>query len=1049
MNKKYTFLDNKPTGEDLFEGKSQERTANVLIDILKDNKFQVIGIDGGWGVGKSNLVRIVEEKLKDREFFIYDVWGHQEDDQRRSLLIELTEFLIGKDKKIFKSDKWKNKLTRLLSKKKEITTENLPFLSAGFIWSLLMIIYTPTVITFRDELSNWLNIEKIFWKATLVFFPIAIVLIIYIYYFIKNWIKKGFLNSFYLSFQETFQVYTNKQTRETKIESISEEEPSVRDFQNWMSEIDNDLENKKIILVLDNFDRLPKEYILSIWSSIHVFFAEKNYNNIKIIITFDRKHIKNAFLNLNGKLNDEDFANDYINKTFDIVFRVSSPILSSWKSFLKNNWEKAFSEFNKDEYEKVEQAYEILRPIITPREIIAFINSFISQKLLEDSIPDRYIAIYLLCEQTVLEDPLKAITELKYLHGLELMYKDDEEFEKNITALAFQIKPENALEVIYKKQLFNSLVNEDINEFMKISKINIFPSIIHSVVSSLSDFRKPIIVLDHLKSIDQVSSSKKMAIWQTIFSKVRNLELEENGIEEFQLLLLKNLKETNRKKYLKLLINKFSIVSDNFDYGLYIKNLNELEIFCLSEELELNPFDYINELQVNPEELKFFIDETKGKFVKYKLVYDLDEVDEYLASLTVNEIEKNSFIEYLFNRNELKGFITHLYDLLKNNKSNLIDVLSILKFLKLCSNDRLDVTDILTDAEIYSLSNQFSGKDEFPQDLAALRISLLTKSSASYNPAYVNVLNNDSKEYHLQVANEIEWFIYLDELLVGSLKFNNPLTKGVIHQLLDINPSNRSLEIDPILENLIEICNINELDSDSVLRMIDNSGVEVFDFDRLYKLKSEVLDILVDSDSKIAKNAIKLFKEYLNKFTKDQWEKEFSNIDSFLFKQLKSINYNEWNVFALEEFNNLLLRIADKETINNEDSITWIITSFESNNRDLQNEFINLRDRFILTNKMSEVKFRLLISSLIRHGKLNERSEDVLRTIFKSEFLDDNSCVDLMLDFSQFIKELLDFSGSSKSRFRDGLAARIHSDKIEELSRRLDFRIKDDGQIDF
>ena len=90
-----------------------------------------------------------------------------------------------------------------------------------------------------------------------------------------------------------------------------------------------------------------------------------------------------------------------------------------------------------------------------------------------------------------------------------------------------------------------------------------------------------------------------------------------------------------------------------------------------------------------------------------------------------------------------------------------------------------------------------------------------------------------------------------------------------------------------------------------------------------------------------------------------------------------------------------------------------------------------------------------MISSLIRHGKLNERSEDVLRTIFKSEFLDDNSCVDLMLDFSQFIKELLDFSGSSKSRFRDGLAARIHSDKIEELSRRLDFRIKDDGQIDF
>ena len=38
---------------------------------------------------------------------------------------------------------------------------------------------------------------------------------------------------------------------------------------------------------------------------------------------------------MNGK-SEKDFADDYINKTFDLVYRVSLPILSNWKDFFKN-----------------------------------------------------------------------------------------------------------------------------------------------------------------------------------------------------------------------------------------------------------------------------------------------------------------------------------------------------------------------------------------------------------------------------------------------------------------------------------------------------------------------------------------------------------------------------------------------------------------------------------------------------------------------------------------------------------------------------------------
>lgn len=98
MSSKYNFLDNKPLGKDLFEGKSQERIAKVIIDIVKDDKFKVIGIDGGWGTGKSNLVKIVDDQLPKHKFFLYDVWGHQEDEQRKSILVELTDFITDASK---------------------------------------------------------------------------------------------------------------------------------------------------------------------------------------------------------------------------------------------------------------------------------------------------------------------------------------------------------------------------------------------------------------------------------------------------------------------------------------------------------------------------------------------------------------------------------------------------------------------------------------------------------------------------------------------------------------------------------------------------------------------------------------------------------------------------------------------------------------------------------------------------------------------------------------------------------------------------------------
>ncbi|WP_254557707.1 hypothetical protein, partial [Salmonella enterica] len=85
--------------------------------------------------------------------------------------------------------------------------------------------------------------------------------------------------------------------------------------------------------------------------------------------------------------------------------------------FFKNCWDKAFANGDEEEYLKVEQIYEVFRPSITPREIIAFINEVVSIRLLEPGVPDRYIALFVLNKEAILKDPLAAIVTAEFLSG--------------------------------------------------------------------------------------------------------------------------------------------------------------------------------------------------------------------------------------------------------------------------------------------------------------------------------------------------------------------------------------------------------------------------------------------------------------------------------------------------------------------------------------------------------------------------------------------------------------------------------------------------------
>lgn len=157
------FIQNKPCGIDKFDGGSQERLAKTIARHFCQNDSldeectlpRIIGIEGIWGSGKSNVVKMLERELSDDYYFFeYDAWGHQEDLQRRSILELLTSKLI--DDGILsgnatikvkgggtKTVSWSEKLKYLLARKTETVTEKYPLISNGMVAAFLVAVLTP------------------------------------------------------------------------------------------------------------------------------------------------------------------------------------------------------------------------------------------------------------------------------------------------------------------------------------------------------------------------------------------------------------------------------------------------------------------------------------------------------------------------------------------------------------------------------------------------------------------------------------------------------------------------------------------------------------------------------------------------------------------------------------------------------------------------------------------------------------------------------------------------------------------------------------------
>ena len=687
------FIADKPQGVDVFEGQSQTRLAKSISDyILNADKESVeninqasipriIGIEGSWGAGKSNVVAKVEEQLKAQSYytFTYDSWGHQEDLQRRSILETLTNRLI--EDKVLRGEvsikmrngrlhtaKWSDQLQMLLSNKTTTIIKSVPKFSLGAILGILLVGYFVGSSVVFNQLIDKGICFGFRWILVIELLPSLLVgCILLLYAICKN--KR-----------EVFTTFLTQKDDSTIDEQFtSSEEPSITEFQNWMHAISNELEKKnsntnKIIIVFDNMDRLPSSKVVQLWSLIYTFFAGRDFENIWVIIPFDYKHLCKA-VSCNEGQNMDRFKK-FINKTFPIIFTISKPVITDYRKLFKTFFEKAFGENEHDE-ELICQVFMCLEENPNPRTVICFVNDLVALRLQWTS--ERYrlqnLALYVLKKDFLLYNKDKSLEECllsdELFDKVNSFYPQMDSVRVQLCQFSYGIEDEELAKELPLRNVLLDLIGKG-NSILEYAESPYFVPVLESILSSayitddsLANAVKSFCTLD-ISKFDKKEQERLNKKWDALANIKLNALFVKVEKDETLYVLIDKASENCAKRLVEFYCSTISTcrLVNGADYYNVLSNL-QIEIDKTDKKIDITSM--LRKREVTPKLFEEYVNTAKSNYPIFKVTTNNDQLNQYILDGALGGVDSVvSMFELILNDQQYN------FSILKKNLSDRI-----------------------------------------------------------------------------------------------------------------------------------------------------------------------------------------------------------------------------------------------------------------------------------------------------------------------------------------------------------------------------------------
>ena len=339
-------VDDAPASEDEF-GSHAPIAAAVRELITTEPGGRTIGLEGSWGSGKSTVVKLLNDQLDGSgvHVVVFDAWAHEGDPLRRSFLETLIKSISAKG--WIEEQSWRERCENLARRRRVEHTRPVsrierPTIIAG-IFAAFFAILVPLGAAFVEaglaaDRNRWA-----FWIGVAVYVVLAALIAIGAAWLLRG--RSGPASGALLSlFSVESVTESTRETIETPDPTSVEFESTFRDL--MREALAND-QARRLVLVVDNLDRVSAADARSIWATLQTFLHHSHDNrepwldSLWVLLPYDRDGIARLWDESATVVSDEPqpgatLADSFIDKSIQVRFEVPLPLLSDWRAYVES-----------------------------------------------------------------------------------------------------------------------------------------------------------------------------------------------------------------------------------------------------------------------------------------------------------------------------------------------------------------------------------------------------------------------------------------------------------------------------------------------------------------------------------------------------------------------------------------------------------------------------------------------------------------------------------------------------------------------------------------
>ena len=375
------LLPDDPAAADTLGG-AHDRIASAISHLIgSEDGGKAIGLEGGWGAGKSTIVRLTTGKLQEdaagsTRVAVFDAWAHQGDPLRRTFLEQLIHCM--QDAGWIDRSKWSERAASLSRRRREETHRVIPQLTGFGIILALALFVLPAVSAALTTLA---------WYVALV--PILVVGLLVALPLVWNRLPRARSNPEAAGNRcGAFPaLLTGQATTETRRLVTETPDPTSVEFETLFRDLCGEglrKPERRLVLVIDNLDRVSPEDALSIWSTLQTFVQHGAVEpptwarQLWLIVPFDQAGIARLWRSAASEADPGATVSSFLDKTFQIRFRIPPPTILHWRDYLRAGLTEALPGHHEDDFHGVYRAFALCRghdvqP--TPRDLRLFVNA--------------------------------------------------------------------------------------------------------------------------------------------------------------------------------------------------------------------------------------------------------------------------------------------------------------------------------------------------------------------------------------------------------------------------------------------------------------------------------------------------------------------------------------------------------------------------------------------------------------------------------------------------------------------------------------------------